>query len=52
MIVADDERRPAIGDPIRRRALDLLLAEGFGTPTGLSDRRWRPVDVARDETGV
>ncbi|MFG2436400.1 ArsR/SmtB family transcription factor [Streptomyces sp. NPDC048508] len=36
--VVDDELWSAIGDPIRRRLLDLLLAEGFGTPTGLSDR--------------
>ncbi|SHN06140.1 ArsR/SmtB family transcription factor [Actinacidiphila paucisporea] len=34
----DDELWSAIGDPTRRRLLDLLLAEGFGTPTGLSDR--------------
>lgn len=34
----DDEIWSAIGDPIRRRLLDLLLAEGVGTPTGLSDR--------------
>lgn len=34
----DDELWSAIGDPIRRRLLDLLLAEGFGTPTSLSDR--------------
>ncbi|MFD7792677.1 ArsR/SmtB family transcription factor [Streptomyces sp. NPDC059759] len=36
--VVDDELWSAIGDPIRRRLLDLLLAEGFGTPTSLSDR--------------
>ncbi|MEU8791353.1 helix-turn-helix domain-containing protein [Streptomyces sp. NPDC048643] len=34
----DDELWSAIGDPMRRRLLDLLLAEGFGTPTSLSDR--------------
>lgn len=34
----DDELWSAVGDPIRRRLLDLLLAEGVGTPTGLSDR--------------
>ncbi|CAL9525706.1 hypothetical protein SUDANB121_03947 [Nocardiopsis dassonvillei] len=34
----DDELWSAIGDPVRRRLLDLLLAEGVGTPTGLSDR--------------
>ncbi|MEU7630398.1 helix-turn-helix domain-containing protein [Nocardia sp. NPDC049220] len=33
----DDKLWSAIGDPIRRRLLDLLLAEGFGTPTSLSD---------------
>jgi ArsR family transcriptional regulator, cadmium/lead-responsive transcriptional repressor len=39
MIVAvDDELWSAIGDPIRRRLLDLLLAEGVCTPTSLSDR--------------
>jgi len=34
----DDELWSAIGDPTRRRLLDLLLAEGVGTPTSLSDR--------------
>jgi DNA-binding transcriptional ArsR family regulator len=34
----DDEIWSAIGDPTRRRLLDLLLAEGVGTPTSLSDR--------------
>ncbi|MBF6222470.1 helix-turn-helix transcriptional regulator [Nocardia abscessus] len=39
MIVAvDDELWSAIGDPIRRRLLDLLLEEGGGTPTKLSNR--------------
>lgn len=39
MIVAvDDDLWSAIGDPTRRRLLDLLLAEGVGTPTSLSDR--------------
>src|SRR6478672_1677468 len=33
----DDELWSAIGDPVRRRLLDLLLAEGVGTPTSLSD---------------
>jgi DNA-binding transcriptional ArsR family regulator len=36
--VDDDQLWSAIGDPVRRRLLDLLLAEGVGTPTGLSDR--------------
>ena len=34
----DDELWSAIGDPSRRRLLDLLLAEGAGTPTSLSAR--------------
>lgn len=34
----DDELWSAIGDPVRRRLLDLLLAEGTGTPTSLSGR--------------
>ncbi|GLZ80916.1 transcriptional regulator [Actinorhabdospora filicis] len=34
----DDELWSAIGDPIRRRMLDLLLAEGGGTATALSQR--------------
>lgn len=32
----DDELWSAIGDPTRRRILDLLLAEGHGTATQLS----------------
>ena len=32
----DDELWSAIGDPIRRRLLDLLLAEGSGTATSLA----------------
>jgi DNA-binding transcriptional ArsR family regulator len=36
--VIDDELWSAIGDPTRRRMLDLLLADGGGTATGLSDR--------------
>lgn len=35
--VIDDELWSAIGDPTRRRMLDLLLAEGVGTATGLSE---------------
>jgi ArsR family transcriptional regulator, cadmium/lead-responsive transcriptional repressor len=34
----DDELWSAIGDPTRRRMLDLLLAEGHGTATTLSER--------------
>jgi len=34
----DDGLWSALGDPTRRRILDLLLAEGSGTPTSLSDR--------------
>ncbi|MEU4194073.1 metalloregulator ArsR/SmtB family transcription factor [Kribbella sp. NPDC026611] len=33
----DDELWSAIGDPTRRRMLDLLLAAGGGTATSLSD---------------
>lgn len=36
--VIDDELWSAVGDPTRRRMLDLLLAEGGGTATSLSDR--------------
>ncbi len=32
----DDELWSAIGDPMRRRMLDLLLADGEGTATSLS----------------
>jgi DNA-binding transcriptional ArsR family regulator len=35
--VIDDELWSAIGDPTRRRMLDLLLAEGGGTATSLSE---------------
>lgn len=34
----DDELWAAMGDPTRRRLLDLLLADGSGTATSLSDR--------------
>ena len=34
----DDELWSALGDPTRRRMLDLLLADGSGTATGLSSR--------------
>jgi DNA-binding transcriptional ArsR family regulator len=36
--VIDDELWSAIGDPTRRRMLDLLLADGGGTSTSLSDQ--------------
>jgi predicted transcriptional regulator len=34
----DDDLWSAVGDPTRRRMLDLLLAEGDGTATSLSER--------------
>jgi len=34
----DDDLWSAIGDPTRRRMLDLLLSEGGGTATSLSER--------------
>ncbi|MEQ6899785.1 helix-turn-helix domain-containing protein [Nocardioides sp. YIM 152588] len=34
----DDDLWSAVGDPMRRRLLDLLLAEGPGTATSLSER--------------
>ncbi|HZC73865.1 MAG TPA: metalloregulator ArsR/SmtB family transcription factor [Jatrophihabitans sp.] len=34
----DDELWSAIGDPMRRRMLDILLREGVATPTSLADR--------------
>ena len=34
----DDDLWSAIGDPTRRRMLDLLLADGNGTATSLSER--------------
>lgn len=34
----DDELWAALGDPTRRRLVDLLLAEGSGTATSLSAR--------------
>lgn len=37
-VAIDDGLWSAIGDPTRRRMLDLLLAEGAGTATTLSDR--------------
>ena len=37
-IAVDDDLWSAIGDPTRRRMLDLLLAEGGGTATSLSQQ--------------
>ena len=34
----DDDLWSAVGDPTRRRLLDLLLAEGHGTATSLSEQ--------------
>jgi DNA-binding transcriptional ArsR family regulator len=34
----DDELWSAIGEPTRRRMVDLLLTEGFGTATTLSEK--------------
>jgi predicted transcriptional regulator len=37
-VVVDDDLWAAIGDPTRRRMLDLLLSAGVATATSLSDR--------------
>jgi DNA-binding transcriptional ArsR family regulator len=37
-VTIDDELWSAVGDPTRRRMLDLLLSDGGGTATGLSER--------------
>jgi ArsR family transcriptional regulator, cadmium/lead-responsive transcriptional repressor len=37
-IAVDDELWSAIGDPTRRRLLDLLLVDDFGTATTLSEQ--------------
>ncbi|MDP2623306.1 MAG: metalloregulator ArsR/SmtB family transcription factor [Actinomycetota bacterium] len=37
-VAVDDDLWSAIGDPTRRRVLDLLLADGQGTATSLSER--------------
>ncbi len=37
-VAVDDDLWSAIGDPTRRRLLDLLLADGAGTATSLSER--------------
>ena len=36
-VAVDDDLWSAIGDPTRRRMVDLLLADGAGTATTLSD---------------
>lgn len=36
-VMVDDDLWSAVGDPIRRRMLDLLLEEGTGTATSLSE---------------
>ena len=36
-LMVDDDLWSAVGDPTRRRMLDLLLTEGIGTATSLSD---------------
>lgn len=37
-VAVDDELWSAVGDPTRRRMLDLLLGGGSGTATSLSER--------------
>lgn len=37
-LAVDDDLWSAVGDPTRRRMLDLLLADGGGTATSLSGR--------------
>jgi len=37
-VIIDDELWSAVGDPTRRRMLDLLLIAGAGTATTLSDK--------------
>jgi predicted transcriptional regulator len=36
--VVDDDLWSAIGDPTRRRVIDLLLTDGHGTATSISER--------------
>lgn len=36
-VTVDDDLWSAVGDPTRRRMLDLLLSEGSGTATSLSE---------------
>ncbi|HEY6531657.1 MAG TPA: helix-turn-helix domain-containing protein [Acidimicrobiales bacterium] len=37
-VVVDDDLWSAVGDPTRRRLLDLLLVDGHGTATSLSEQ--------------
>lgn len=37
-VAVDDDLWSAVGDPTRRRMLDLLLSEGGGTATSLSEQ--------------
>jgi DNA-binding transcriptional ArsR family regulator len=37
-VVVDDDLWSAVGDPTRRRMLDLLLSDGGGTATSLSEQ--------------
>ena len=37
-VVIDDDLWSAVGDPTRRRLLDLLLTDGTGTATSLSEQ--------------
>ena len=37
-VAIDEDLWSAVGDPIRRRLLDLLLTEGVGTATSLSEQ--------------
>jgi ArsR family transcriptional regulator, cadmium/lead-responsive transcriptional repressor len=37
-VAVDDELWSAVGDPTRRRMLDLLLVDGTGTATSLSEQ--------------
>ncbi|MEU8525556.1 MULTISPECIES: ArsR/SmtB family transcription factor [Streptomyces] len=37
-VMVDDDLWSAVGDPTRRRMLDLLLSEGSGTATSLSEQ--------------
>jgi DNA-binding transcriptional ArsR family regulator len=37
-VAVDDDLWSAIGDPTRRRLIDLLLSDGQGTATSLSER--------------
>jgi ArsR family transcriptional regulator, cadmium/lead-responsive transcriptional repressor len=36
-VIVDDDLWSAVGDPTRRRMLDLLLSDGSGTATSLSE---------------